>query len=235
MPYQLDIVDALRDWGLTVVTVPGWQSRGSSDFNPHGHVLHHDVIPDNPGTNDHIPTLIVNGRSDLAGPLANFWLETDGDVHLCAAGRANHAGEGGWNGLSDNSSVWGTEMNNLGVPTDFWPDIQLEAMSRLAACTMDFSNFPAANVCGHKEWAPNRKIDPHSINMSAFRTRVAQETKDAALTPEQMAEIKRVTVVQGQKTRRLVRDLAVNERTRDRAQTAKLTAIFNAVDALPDE
>lgn len=175
--YRTGILEALKDWGLTVHEVDGWRTRGSSDFDPRGHVFHHDVVPDFPGTNDPIPNIIVAGRSDLPGPLANFWLERDGDVHLCAAGRANHAGEGGWNGLTGNSSVWGTEMNNLGVPSDVWPEVQLEAAARLAAATAEFSEFTSAYVCGHKEWAPTRKIDPHTINMAAFRRQVELQEK----------------------------------------------------------
>lgn len=189
MTYQPGILEAIRDWGLTVHEVPGWQTRGSSDFTPRGHVIHHDVIPDQPGDSDHIPTIIVQGRSDLPGPLANFWLERDGDVHLCAAGRANHAGEGGWNGLSGNSTVWGTEMNSLGTPADPWPEVQLDAMARLAACTAEFSGFSIANVCGHKEWAPTRKIDPHTINMAAFRRQVELQEKEG-LMPGEVKEIK---------------------------------------------
>jgi hypothetical protein len=177
MPYQPGVVEAIRDWGLTVHLVPGWQTRGDDFFHPDGHVFHHDVIGDQAGTHDHVPTIIIAGRPDLAGPLANFWLERDGDVHVVAVGEANHAGEGGWRGLSGNATVWGTEMNNLGTPADPWPDVQIEAAQRLAAATADFSGFPIANVCGHKEWAPTRKIDPHTINMSVFRAEALAQVK----------------------------------------------------------
>lgn len=182
MGHQTGILDALKDWGLVVVEVPGWQTRGSSGFDPHGHVVHHDVIP--PVTT--CPSIIVDGRSDLSGPLANFWLEANGRVHLVAAGRANHAGEGNWQGLYGNSSVWGTEMNNLGTPATPWPDEQIDAMVALAAATAEYSGFEASMVCGHKEWAPTRKVDPHSIDMAAFRIRVleAQRTGPTPTTQE---------------------------------------------------
>jgi hypothetical protein len=228
--HQTGILAALRDWGLTVVEVPGWQTRGSSDFDPKGHVVHHDVVPDQPGDNDRVPSIIINGRSDLPGPLANFWLEKDGNVHLCAAGRANHAGEGGWNGLSGNSTVWGTEMNNLGTPADPWPDRQLEAMYRLAAATCDFSGSPVRNVCGHKEWAPTRKIDPHTINMNAFRSLVALQEKEG-LTVGQFETLEDRIIAQGQKTRALIRDLYRAEAERDRKLSAKeIDAISAAHD-----
>lgn len=174
MGYQTGILEALRDWDLTVVQVPGWQTRGSSSFDPHGFVAHHDVI----GPQTSCPRIIIDGRSDLPGPLSQFWLERNGRVHLVAAGRANHAGEGSWNGLSGNSSVWGCEANNLGTSADPWPQAQLEAYYRLAAACADFSGFSSANVCGHKEWAPTRKVDPHSINMRDFRRHVSEQRKD---------------------------------------------------------
>lgn len=186
MGYQTGVLEALRDWGLTVVEAPGCRTRGSSSFDPFGHVVHHDVI----GHTETLPSIMVSGRPDLSGPLCNFWLPRSGKVHVVALGRANHAGSGGWNGLTGNSRVWGTEMNNLGGPADPWPDAQLEAMARLAAATADFSGFPAGNVCGHKEWAPTRKIDPHSIWMPDFRQRVANEREHRELSEAERDRIK---------------------------------------------
>jgi hypothetical protein len=189
MGYQTGIITALRDWGLTVVEVPGWQTRGSSDFNPRGFVAHHDVI----GPTSRVPAIIVEGRSGpdpVPGPLSQFWLERNGRVHLVAAGRANHAGEGGWRGLTGNTSVWGCEANNLGVPSDPWPQVQLDAYVKLAAACADFSGFDASYVCGHKEWAPTRKIDPHTIDMGRFRARVQTATKEG-LTVADVNDINR--------------------------------------------
>lgn len=179
MGYQVGVIDALKDWGLTVVEVPGWQTRGSSSFSPRGHVCHHDVIPPYTST----PAIIIDGRSDLAGPLANFWMERNGRVHLVAAGRANHAGQGGWQGLYGNSSVWGTEANNLGTPTDPWPEAQVEAWVTLCAATADFSGFAPSMICGHKEWT-TRKVDPHSIDMGAFRVRVTEALRRGPKIPD---------------------------------------------------
>jgi hypothetical protein len=183
MGFQVGVLDALRDWGLTLVEHDGWKTRGDDFFDPRGHVLHHDVA----SHTETLPNSMIVGRADnpatpqnefLSGPLCNFWLARSGTVHLVAAGEANHAGAGGFNGLSGNSSVWGTEMNNLGFPTDPWPETQLEAMARLAAATADFSGFGASMVCGHKEWRPGDKPDPHTINMADFRKRVAAQTKE---------------------------------------------------------
>lgn len=238
MPYQPGIRTALKDWGLTVVEVAGWETRGDPYFQPHGHVLHHDVIADQTGTSDRVPSLIVVGRSDLPGPLCNFWLERDGNVHLVAAGEANHAGEGGWRGLSGNHSVWGTEMNNLGTPADPWPDAQLEAMVRLAAATAEFSGFDASYVCGHKEWAPDRKIDPHTIDMGTFRGRVAAASKEG-LTVADIEELKDTIKAQGKLTRRTVQRQGLLTRRQAavhaKATQAELDEIDEALAALGDE
>jgi len=226
MSYQTGILEALRDWGLTVVEVAGWRTRGSSSFDPHGFVAHHDVI----GPLTSCPSIIVAGRSDLPGPLSHFWLQRNGRVHLVAAGRANHAGEGGWNGLSGNSSVWGCEANNLGTPADPWPAVQLNAYYRLAAACADFSGFSPLNVCGHKEWAPTRKVDPHSINMTDFRARVTAQTK--GLTVAEVDQIITVVQNQGKLTRKLITNIASAEAARDRRLSDKeIDVILAAIEA----
>ncbi len=177
MGYQTGVVEALRDHGLTVGFVPGWQTRGSSSFDPRGHVCHHDA-----GSNWSTPPgILISGRSDLAGPLCNFALGRDGIVWMVAAGRANHAGTGSWRGLVGNASVWGTEANNRGTG-EMWPDVQIDAYARLCAATCEFSGFSAEMVCRHAEWT-SRKIDPAgpwhdghdwARDMSHFRALVAQ-------------------------------------------------------------
>lgn len=225
MPLQVGILPALRDWGLTVHETAGWRTRGSSDFAPQGHVIHHDVIPDQPGRQDHVPGIIIGGRSDLPGPLANFWLEVDGDVHLVAAGKANHAGVGGWRGLTENRQVWGTEANNMGTPATPWPDVQLEAWYRLCAATCEFSGFSPVMVCGHKEWAPTRKTDPHSINMAGFRTRVAGATKgDDFLSAEDVRALQETIVRQSDQQEAIIRNQHEKDREQMKEQADRIIA-----------
>lgn len=216
MPAQIGVVDALHDWGLNVILVPGHVTRGDSNFDPHGCVCHHDAGGNPPGVHDRVPSVIINGRSDLAGPLAQFWLETDGDVHVVALGRANHAGAGGWRGLTQNSQVWGIEANNTGFAP--WPDEQLEAWYKLCAALCDFSNFPPAMVCGHKEWAPGRKPDPHTLNMDAFRRNVINATKgDDFLSAAEVNQLQETIVTQSDQVELTIRNVG----TKDRAQMKK--------------
>ena len=155
MPYQTGIVTALRDYGLKVELYRGWQTRGSSSFAPRCAVVHHDAIPTRWVAP---PSILINGRSDLPGPLCNFALNAAGTVWMIAAGRANHAGTGGWHGCVGNSSAWGTEAQNAGTGSQVWPDAQLDAYVALNAACCDFSNFDPSMVCRHAEWT-SRKID----------------------------------------------------------------------------
>jgi peptidoglycan hydrolase-like protein with peptidoglycan-binding domain len=124
-----------------------------------------------------MPTLnlLINGRSDLAGPLAQLGLGRDGTFYVIAAGRANHAGVGRWEGLvTGNSNFIGIEAENGGKPDDAWPPEQMDAYHRGVAAILKHINADANMCCGHKEYAlpRGRKPDP-SFDMPAFRNEVA--------------------------------------------------------------
>jgi N-acetyl-anhydromuramyl-L-alanine amidase AmpD len=165
------LVDKLRQAGLDVEECSGWQQRGSYDFNPQGLVCHHTAG----SPNGDYPSLniVTNGRPGLPGPLAQLGLGRSGKVYVIASGRANHAGSGGWRGLSGNSSVIGIEAENTGRGEP-WPQVQLDAYLRTAAVVCRHGGFGPAMVCGHKEWAPDRKIDPNGIDMHRFRVQIAE-------------------------------------------------------------
>ena len=115
--------DTLRATASPSTKPCGWQNRGSST-NPSGVVCHHTASA---AGGDH-PALgtVINGRPDLNGPLCNVLLARNGDCYIIAAGTANHAGTGGWRGLSGNSSVLGIEAENNGVGEP-WPAHQIDA------------------------------------------------------------------------------------------------------------
>jgi len=59
--------------------------------------------------------LLTSGRPDLSGPLSQLGLGRDGTFFVIAAGRANHAGAGDWQGnTTGNSSFIGIEAENTG-------------------------------------------------------------------------------------------------------------------------
>lgn len=169
MPPQLNIPTALRKAGVAVVLEPGWESRGNPSFRPRGVVCHHT----GPGSTEGLLRLVKVGRPDLPGPLCNIFLSKAGVAHVVAAGRANHAGAGTWQGLEGNGSVFGIEAEHPGDRLTEWPPIQVEAYEKVCAglLTLTPTKDPAL-VCAHFEWAPLRKIDPARFSMRAFRARV---------------------------------------------------------------
>lgn len=179
---DLGIADRLRAAGLTVVEVDGWQSRGSDSFSPRGGVDHHTAG----SNNGNAPSLNVctHGRSDLPGPLCNTLQGFDGTQYVIASGKANHAGDGGWRGLSGNSSVYGMERENDGysAPRPGQHDLAARAWAAIInggpAGTID-----ASMVCGHKEWAPGRKPDFHDVDYNAFRDAIAHGAQPAPDQP----------------------------------------------------
>lgn len=171
MGYDTGIADRLRAAGIPVVEIDGWKSRGSSSFSPGGSVNHHTAG----GANGATPSLntCIYGRPDLAGPLCNVMQsrEPDGNdkAYVIAAGRANHAGSGGWKGLSGNSSVYGLEIEHTGtVPL---PMGRQQIAARIHAAMF---GGDAGMVCQHFEWT-SRKIDAaQGVDPNGFRQMVAE-------------------------------------------------------------
>jgi N-acetyl-anhydromuramyl-L-alanine amidase AmpD len=177
--------DVLEDAGVKVAEQPGWRTRGRGDV---GRVLgvmcHHTAGP----AQGNMPSLniITNGRHDLPGPLAQLGLGRDGTFYVVAAGRANHAGRGNWQGVTTgNSSFIGIEAENTGRSNDAWPDIQLDAYCRGVAALLTRIGASPRMCCGHKEYAlpQGRKPDPN-FDMDAFRAKVAQSMAAGGAPPQ---------------------------------------------------
>lgn len=158
MARDTDIPRRLAAAGLEVDYVHGWQTRGADALSAGVHVNHHTAG----GINGTQPSLniCINGRSDLPGPLCNVFLprEESRRVIVVAAGRANHAGKGGWAGLSGNSRAYGVEVEHVGTGAEGLSALRYDNMVRVAAA-MALGRFGADRVCQHREWAPGRKPD----------------------------------------------------------------------------
>lgn len=163
------LADALRAEGVKVQEHPGWRTRGGDLGQVQGVICHHTAGP----TRGNAPSLstCVNGRPDLPGPLAQIVLARDGTAIVIAAGKANHAGAGGWRGVTGNAHVLGIEAENTGRGEP-WGANQMEAYVRCCAAICRHEHLSAAAVCAHREWAPRRKPDPAGIEMAGFRARV---------------------------------------------------------------
>ena len=176
MAYSLTwLLQVLQDAGLKVAPVDGWEDRGDGDVRTIvGVICHHTAGP----RNGNMPSLntLLEGRSDLPGPLAQLGLGRDGTFYVIAAGRCNHAGQGSWQGMATgNSSFIGIEAENTGLSDDApWPDVQMEAYRRGVAAILKRIGKAADFCAGHKEYAlpAGRKDDP-DFDMVAFRSGVA--------------------------------------------------------------
>ncbi|QUL39424.1 N-acetylmuramoyl-L-alanine amidase [Erythrobacter sp. JK5] len=80
--------------------------------------------------------------------------------------RAWHAGTSYWRGIRDvNSASIGIELDHPGHAGGYraFSDAQFEALVPLVARIVEDHNIPRANVVGHSDVAPARKIDPGEL------------------------------------------------------------------------
>lgn len=126
--------------------------------------------------------ICINGRTDLPGPLCHVLISRSAQCHIIAAGRANHAGTGGYNGLTGNRSVLGIEVENNGVGETWKPQV-VDAFDRAAAALLEGIDRAADYYCGHKEWTP-RKIDPFGLDMDEQRARIQSILEGDTTMPE---------------------------------------------------
>jgi hypothetical protein len=162
--------------GLTVKKVKGWENRGYLDFSPRATTFHHTASSKRSGNAPCIK-LVTFGTQAVSGPLCNILVGRDGTIYLIAARKASHAGRGGpLRGIprdSANRDAVGFEWENDGIG-EGWPARQLEAGNVATAVTLRFLGVGVRRHFGHKEWAPDRKIDPRGIDMKRDRRRVKQ-------------------------------------------------------------
>lgn len=168
--------EILRAAGLTAIEEDGWRTRGHGDMSEVCGVLFHDTAGRPTGDAPSLST-VIEGRPDLAGPLAHLLLARSGAFHIIAAGKAWHAGEGQIGGVSGNynASLIGIEAENAGDGKDPWPQPQMDAGAKGVAAILTHCNLKASMCMGHKEYAlpVGRKVDP-TFDMDNFRCEVAK-------------------------------------------------------------
>lgn len=168
-----DLADYLRGSGLTVVEQPGWRTRGVPFPGKPDTVLAHHTATSAKAAGD-LPTLrlLVEGRSDLPGPLSQLALSRSGVVHVLAGGKANHAGRGAWRGQDSSSRTLGIEAEHPGGAAP-WTAVQYDAYVALCAALCTYLGITPARVCGHREWAlpAGRKVDP-TFDLGRFRQHI---------------------------------------------------------------
>lgn len=183
--WQTDLATILRKAGVPVIEESGWKARGrpvSFPFNPGGIVRHWDAS--NMGPSPDVLNTIKVGTADIPGPLAQLWTcrGFKGDayrpahgisVHVIAAGRCNHAGLG-----SGYGSIKADRGNELAIGWEIdqtvnepWPKELLDIQRHGEAAILKAKGWKT--LCGHSEYAPDRKIDvsggSHGLDMTKER------------------------------------------------------------------
>ncbi|MDX6205730.1 MAG: hypothetical protein QOF39_1787 [Frankiales bacterium] len=171
---MIDYASILRAAGLTVIEVAGWRERSHpGSFTAQGGVWHHTA-----GVND--VAVVVNGRRDLAGPLANLYHGRDGSWTVVSGGVAWHAGPGSRRVFEDlragvapqgdalaldlvddfpnaNHFLIGVESEG-GVGVGDWPQVQIESLVAGTAALCRELGLGADQWVHHREWT-RRKED----------------------------------------------------------------------------
>lgn len=183
------LADVLLAGNLPVVEVDGWQDRGNATLDPQGIVGHHTAG----GTTGEIPSLRIlrDGRPDLTGPLCNLGLARSGVYYVVASGKANHAGLGGWRGVSGNSHMLGIEAENDGHQP--WPAAQIDSYVRGSAALLAAMGAGSSMWCRHHEWRAE-KPDPHDIDGDDFRASI-QTVIDGTYPKPQQTDAKTLEAI----------------------------------------
>jgi N-acetylmuramoyl-L-alanine amidase len=145
-----------------------------------------------PGTG--VGNLLINGRSDLSGPLCNYAGNDDGSITVIAAHPANHAGASGGRSMGPlptttrfNRLVLGLEIVYPGT-TPMRPAQYRAALVWANAVAKVCGRGDIQRVRAHAETSVTGKWDPgeapgRTINMTAFRN--AARNLEDDLTPEE--------------------------------------------------
>jgi peptidoglycan hydrolase-like protein with peptidoglycan-binding domain len=186
MGYSLSwLADVLTAEGLKVAECPGWKTNGLGEMGKvEGVICHHTATTRLSGNMPSLNT-IIQGRSDLRGPLSHLGLGRDGTFYVIAAGLCNHAGGGSWNSFTQgNLRFIGIEAENTGTGSETWPDVQMDAYKRGVAAILKRLGKDAGCCAGHREYArpPGRKSDPN-FDMAIFRVGVAAILDGSAPQP----------------------------------------------------
>jgi hypothetical protein len=175
--FLTDLLEAVRKSGLDVIEVGGWRVRGHGGMTAvETIVVHHTATPRTVAGDYPSLGIVRDGRSDLAGPLAQLGLGRSGKVYVIAAGVCFHAGDtqsvdqGNWHAI-------GIEAEADGLSP--WPPAQVDAYARLCAALCEHYGLSVDRVQGHKEVCRprGRKTDPN-FEMASFRDRVAEHMED---------------------------------------------------------
>jgi len=189
----LEINARLRAAGITVTEWASWQNRGNGQSSAYeGGIVHHTATAYGAA-----PAVLVNGRSDLPGPLCNYAGNADGSITVIAAHPANHAGASGGRSMGPlpvtslfNKRVMGLEIVYPGTSPMTDAQYRTAALwSRIVTDVLGYGDIERARA--HAETSITGKWDPgyapgQTINMAAFRTAALNPLEDELPTPNDL-------------------------------------------------
>jgi len=179
------LADALRAEGCTVAEDCGdWAHRGrpssTGAFNPYAVLLHHTGATASASNPFPSKSTLINGRSDLPGPLCHVGIGYDGVCHMVAAGRANHAGTNRGSGPvpagDGNAQMIGVEIDYNG--TQAISAAQKDAATRVAAACVKRFKRNADYVRIHAETSTSGKWDTGGVSGATWRSLVTAQIQD---------------------------------------------------------
>jgi len=182
-----DIADVLRAAGVPVIEEGDWQHRGTGgSFDAQSIMVHHDASP--PGSSSPSADYIISNL------LAQLWLDYYGTWHICAAGRMNHAGKGSWPGVpTDNANATFIGLECDHTTNEQWTQDQRQYGIRGLVALADWLGIRDSiddllrHLIAHKEWAPDRKVDPDPLDMDDLRAVILNPpTEDAPVDTIQL-------------------------------------------------
>ena len=168
------LADALRADPVIaprVVEHDGWQTWGRPPpqftFTPRFVLSHHTACGTTSTPDQCVQQVFYVDHGDTPAPIAQLLITRDLNVHIGAAGRANHAGSGTWpDGTEGNGMAIGIEVCNNGVGEP-WSDGLVDTYARVAAAIFDYVGYPYtdrldthAAYTARKPNNSNVKIDP---------------------------------------------------------------------------
>lgn len=115
-----------------------------------------------------VETALARMCDPAAQVSAHYCITEEGEVIRLVAEekRAWHAGQSYWRGLRDvNSASIGIELDHPGHALGYRPfaEAQIDALVPLLQRIVQTHDIPRANVVGHSDVAPARKIDPGEL------------------------------------------------------------------------
>jgi hypothetical protein len=184
-----EAIDILARHDVQVQFVDGWETRSGSvdgtELNPEAVVVHHTASDATP------VELITDGTDELAGPLANWFVDSKGRIFLVASGYSNNAGYGGEENFSSmksgqieqelpappedgdwsaNSHAWAIEASGAGK----WTKKTRASVVKLTAALHLAQGWEHARVIGHKELTTRKPVDPED-DMGKLRRDVLKQ------------------------------------------------------------